>query len=55
MEIGLDTILNIGGWLLGGGSIGGILTWRFTRRKAKAEALEAEAEAEQKKAEAAFG
>lgn len=32
--------------------MGGLLTWRFTRRKAKAEAIEAEAEAEQKKAEA---
>lgn len=52
MEISIDTILNIGGWLFGGGALGGLLTWRFTRRKAKAEAIEAEAEAEQKKAEA---
>ena len=52
MEISIDTILNIGSWLFGGGALGGLLTWRFTRRKAKAEAIEAEAEAEQKKAEA---
>ena len=52
MEITIDTILNVVGWLFGGGALGGLLTWRFTRRKAKAEALEAEAEAEQKKAEA---
>lgn len=52
MEITIDTILTVGGWLFGGGALGGLLTWRFTRRKAKAEALEAEAEAEQKKAEA---
>ena len=52
MEISIDTILNIGGWLFGGGALGGLLTLRFTRRKAQAEAIEAEAEAEQKKAEA---
>lgn len=52
MEITIDTILNIGGLLLGGGSLGGLLTWRFTRRKANADAISAEAEAEQKKAEA---
>lgn len=52
MEITLDTIINIGGWLLGGGSLGGLLTWRFTRRKANADAISAEAEAEKKKSEA---
>lgn len=49
MEISIDTILNIAGWLFGGGALGGILTWRFTRRKAKAEAEAAEAEASEKK------
>ena len=52
MEITLDTILNIGGWLFGGGALGGLLTWRFTRRKAKADAISAEAEAEAEKAKA---
>lgn len=52
MEITIDTILNVAGLIFGGGALGGLLTWRFTRRKAQAEAIEAEAEAEQKKAEA---
>lgn len=52
MEITIDTILNVAGLIFGGGAFGGLLTWRFTRRKAQAEAIEAEAEAEQKKAEA---
>ena len=47
--ISLDSILNIAGWLFGGGALGGILTWKFTRRKAKAEAEQAEAEASEKK------
>lgn len=42
MEISLSDFLNIAGWLLGGGSIGGVLTWRWTRRKEKAEAQTAE-------------
>lgn len=42
MEITISDILSIAGWLLGGGSIGGVLTWRFTRRKEKAEAEQAE-------------
>ena len=42
MEISISDILSIAGWLLGGGSIGGILTWRWTRRKEKAEAQTAE-------------
>lgn len=49
MDISIDTILNIGGWLFGGGALGGILTWKFTRRKAKAEADTAEAEADQER------
>ena len=42
MEISISDILSIAGWLLGGGSIGGVLTWRWTRRKEKAEAQTAE-------------
>ena len=42
MEISLSDFLNVAGWLLGGGSIGGVLTWRWTRRKEKAEAQTAE-------------
>ena len=42
MELSINDIMNIAGWLLGGGSIGGVLTWRWTRRKEKAEAQTAE-------------
>ena len=42
MEITISDILNMAGWLIGGGSIGGVLTWRWTRRKEKAEAQTAE-------------
>lgn len=42
MEITISDILNIAVWLIGGGSIGGVLTWRWTRRKEKAEAQTAE-------------
>ena len=41
MEISIDTILNIVS-LLGGGGIGGFLTWRYTRRTKEAEAEQAE-------------
>ena len=34
--------MSIAGWLLEGGSIGGVLTWRWQRAKAKAEAQGAE-------------
>ena len=37
----LDTIVNIAGLLVGGGG-GAFFTWRFMRRKAKAEAVSAE-------------
>lgn len=37
MGLNLDSIIHIVS-LLGGGSVGAILTWQFTRRKAKAEA-----------------
>ena len=52
MDISFDTIASILGLLLGGGSIGTLLTWRYQRKKAKAEAKEAEAEAEKAKYEA---
>lgn len=42
MEITLDTILSIVGLLLGGSGIGAFFTWRWVRRKAKAEAQTAE-------------
>lgn len=41
MEVTLDTIVNIAGLLVGGGG-GAFFTWRFMRRKAKAEAVSAE-------------
>lgn len=52
MEITISDILSIAGWLFGGGALGGILTWRYTRRQAEAEAKKAEAEAKQAEAEA---
>ena len=51
-SISLETIASILGLLLGGGSIGTILTWRYQRKKAQAEAKQAEAEAEKTKYEA---
>lgn len=52
MDISFDTIASILGLLLGGGSIGTLLTWRYQRKKAQAEAKQAEAEAEKAKFEA---
>ena len=52
MNISIETIASILGLLLGGGSIGTLLTWRYQRKKAKAEAKQAEAEAEKAKFEA---
>lgn len=51
MEITLDSIIGILGLLLGGGTIGSIFTWRFQRKKAKAEATQAEVEAAKDKQE----
>ena len=51
MEITIDTLINIGTLLLGGGG-GAFFTWRWQRKKAKADAKEAEAEAEKAKFEA---
>ena len=42
MEITIDTILSIFGLFLGGSGIGAFFTWRWVRRKAKAEAQTAE-------------
>lgn len=42
MEISIETIVSIIGLLAGGGGIGGWLTFRYTRRKEKAEAESAE-------------
>ena len=50
MEVTLDSILGILG-LLFGGSIGSVLTWRWQRRKAKAEAVQAEVETAKDKQE----
>ena len=44
MEITFDSIIGILGLLLGGGA-GGFFTWRWQRRKAKAEAKTAEVDA----------
>lgn len=52
MEITLESIISLVGLFVGGGSIGGFLFWRQTKRKAKAEAALAEAEAKMKEAEA---
>jgi chromosome segregation ATPase len=53
MDISSDTIASILGLLLGGGSIGTLLTWRYQRNKAKAEAKQAEAEAEKARVDTA--
>ena len=52
MDISFDTIASILGLLLGGGSIGTLLTWRYQRKKAQAEAKQAQAEAKKAEAEA---
>jgi len=51
MDISFDTIASILGILLSGGG-GAFFTWRWQRKKAKAEAKNAEAEAERAKFEA---
>lgn len=47
MEITFDTLLNLVGLLLGGGS-GAFFTWRWMKKKAKAEAQSAEVDMAQK-------
>ena len=52
MEITLEGIIALITLFVGGSGIGGILTWRWLKKKAKAEADQAAAEAKQKEAEA---
>lgn len=51
MEITLEAIISLIGIIVGGGSIGGFLFWKQTKKKAIAEAKLAEAEAKLKEAE----
>ena len=44
MEITIDTLISLAGLFIGGGG-GAFFTWRYMRRKAKAEAVQAEVEA----------
>ena len=48
MEITLEAIISLVGLFIGGGG-GAFFTWRFMRRKAKAEAVQAEVDAEKDK------
>ena len=52
MEITLEAIISVIGLLFGGSGIGALITWRYQRKKARAEAKEAEATAERAKYEA---
>lgn len=52
MEITLEAIISLIGIIVGGGSIGGFLFWKQTKRRAKAEASLAEAEAKKAEIEA---
>lgn len=52
MEITLEAIISLIGIIVGGGSIGGFLFWKQTKKRAIAEAKQAEAEAKLKEAEA---
>lgn len=52
MEITLESIISIISLLVGGTGLGTFFTWRWSRKKAAAEAAQAEAAAEQAKAEA---
>ena len=45
MEITLDAIISLIGLFVGGGGGGAFFTWRYLRRKAKAEAVTAEIDA----------
>lgn len=53
MELTLEAIISIVGLLAGGTGIGGFFVWKYTKRKAQAEAKQAEAEAAKAEAEAA--
>lgn len=48
MEISVDTIVTFLSLLIGGGSLGGVFVWRYTKRKAAAEAKTAEVDMAQK-------
>lgn len=48
MEVSLSDIVAILTLFIGGGSLGGFFTWRYTRRKEKAEAKSAEIDMAQK-------
>lgn len=50
--LSIDTLVTILGLLFGGSGIGALITWRYQRKKARAEAKEAEATAERAKYEA---
>ena len=52
MEITLEALISLIGLIVGGGSIGGFLFWKQTKKRAIAEAKQAEAEAKLKEAEA---
>jgi chromosome segregation ATPase len=52
IELSTETILSIVTLLFGGSGIGALITWRYQRKKARAEAKEAEATAERAKYEA---
>ena len=52
MEITLEGIIALITLFIGGSGLGGLLTWRWLKKKAKAEADQAAAEAKQKEAEA---
>lgn len=52
MEISLEAIISIVTLVFGSGGIGAVITWRYQKKKAKAEAKQAEAEAERAKYEA---
>lgn len=52
MEITLEGIVALITLFIGGSGLGGLVTWRWLKKKAKAEADQAAAEAKQKEAEA---
>ena len=52
MEITLEAIISVISLLFGGSGIVALITWRYQRKKARAEAKEAEATAERAKYEA---
>ena len=52
MEITLEGIVALITLFVGGSGLGGIITWRWLKKRAKAEADQAAAEAKQKEAEA---